>query len=46
MHDDHDHDHTYEHGQGTELSPLEIRVRALETRATPHGQPIVLERRP
>ena len=29
MHDD--HDHTHEAGQATELSPMEIRVRALET---------------
>jgi nitrile hydratase subunit alpha len=36
MHDDHDHDHDH-HDHGSELSPIEARVRALETVLTEKG---------
>lgn len=36
MHDDHDDDHDH-HGHGSELSPMDARVRALETILTEKG---------
>lgn len=37
MHEDHDHQHSEGHGHGSELSPMDARVRALETVLTEKG---------
>ncbi len=54
--DDHGHDHDHDPGEGSALSEMALRVRALESlltekgyvdpaaRAAPHGEPIVLGR--
>src|SRR4051812_23372475 len=36
-HDHHDHDHDHHHDHGSELSEMQLRVRALETILTEKG---------
>src|SRR5882724_10373467 len=36
-HDDHDHHHDHDHAHGSELSEMQIRVRALESILTEKG---------
>jgi len=43
-HDHHDHDHDHDDPHMAPLTETQRRVKALESRETPHGQPIELRR--
>ena len=44
-HDDHDHHHDHDHEHGSELSEMQVRVRALDEAALCGGWPRPLRKR-